>query len=67
MTLNVGTQTAEEVFSVEFVKKLENQLKETKEKLDKLRKEFSVNKNLIIYYLVDPLRKYIFMTTIISY
>ncbi len=42
MTLNAGTQTAEEVFSIEFVRNLENQLKEIKEKFDRLRKEFSV-------------------------
>lgn len=43
VTLNAGTQTIEKVFSVEFVKNLENQLQEKKENFDRLRKEFSVN------------------------
>jgi hypothetical protein len=46
VTLNTGSQTAEEIFFAEFVRNLENQLKETKEKLDKLRKEFSVRYKL---------------------
>jgi len=45
--LNAGTQTNEEIYSLEFVKNLENQLIEIKEKYDKLKKEFSV-----LFYLI---------------
>lgn len=43
MTLNSGTQTPEEIFSLGYVENLRKNVTEIKENFEKQKKEFNVN------------------------